>query len=294
MTTQLRWIVSQSVSCLHAVDAIARGWPIVDERLNTQLIEPATALLHEIDAAGFVVPTFLRHLVPLADGIDNNHQLAARAATKSAGLAAADEIYVGRIAGRIAEVEAAVRRAYPMLVDDMTLRAGPLREQWEARGPGFLKHAAQLTDERLLVPNADVLVVHPALGGGGVAHLPYNSVRIEAVLANPVPQIPEAVRLGWLLAQLNCDRPAFCENILADRLPLVAQLALLPIALAAGEYVELTRCDAATMELALQTWHFDTKPDRRLAEAVVEWWGTYQETRPRWDVALVALDRMTA
>ncbi len=34
------------------------------------------------------------------------------------------------------------------------------------------------------------------LGGGGAAHIPYNNVHIEAVLTNPVPDLPEILRLG--------------------------------------------------------------------------------------------------
>ena len=53
-----------------------------------------------------------------------------------------------------------------------------------------------------MLPQCDVLLIHPALGGAGEAHLAYNSVRIEAVLANPNADLPEVVRLAWLIAQV--------------------------------------------------------------------------------------------
>ena len=63
----------------------------------------------------------------------------------------------------------------------------------------------RLTERELVVERADVILVHPVLGGGGWAYPPYNAVCFEAVLANPIAELPEVVRLGWLLAQLNLD-----------------------------------------------------------------------------------------
>ena len=106
------------------------------------------------------------------------------------------EATVSTLADCLAAVLAAQRSALPQLDDELALRELPLREQWEARGPGILTHVAQLTESGLYPEEAEVLLVHPALGGGGAAHLPYNSVRIEAVLANPHADLPEVVRLG--------------------------------------------------------------------------------------------------
>ena len=199
---------------------------------------------------------------------------------------------VGNLSAAVAEVEAAHRAALPNCAEELALRERPLREQWEARGPGLVAQIGLLTDESLLVPQCEMLLVHPALGGGGEAHLAYNSVRFEAVLANPMAELPEVVRLGWLIAQLQLDLPRHSESIHADRLPHIARFAMLPAALIAAEAVELARFSPDTLRLAISSWRLASPPDVDSADMVSRWWQTYQESRPPWNVALTALDRM--
>src|SRR5690606_23019649 len=98
-------------------------------------------------------------------------------------------------------------------LEELELRSAPLREQWEARGGGLLATLARLTTAGLVPEMADVILVHPVLGGGGAAHWQYNSVQFEAVLANPLAELPEVLRLGWLLAQLNFDLPLYEDHL---------------------------------------------------------------------------------
>jgi hypothetical protein len=174
----------------------------------------------------------------------------------------------------------------------LPLRERPLREQWEARGPGLLSHVSQITEEDLIVESAEVLLVHPALGGGGDAHLAANAVRVEAVLANPIAELPEVVRLAWLIAQLKLDLPLYSESIHADRLPHVARYAMLPAILSAAEAVELVRFTPQTMRQAVIAWRLFEPLGVDGAGLAMQWWQTYQETRPPLRVALTALDQM--
>jgi hypothetical protein len=137
-----------------------------------------------------------------------------------------------------------------------------------------------------------VFLVQPVLGGGGEAHLCYNSLRIEAVLANPHPELPEVIRLGWMLGQLNLDLPIYSDAVHSERLPQVARMAMLPVTLKAAEHVELARCDRNTVEFALDAWRIATPLGIDAVNVVWTWWETYLETRPPWHVAMTALDRM--
>jgi hypothetical protein len=177
------------------------------------------------------------------------------------------------------------------LVDDLALRSRPLRELWEAYGPGLLHSVARQTEEDVLVSRADVILVHPVLGGAGKAHLSNNSVRLEAVLTNNVPQLPETVRLAWLLGQLNLDLPKFSERVPADRLPYVAALAVLPVVLQAGHELELCQFNPTLTTLAIARWKLATSPEAT-AELVHLWWETYQSSPTSWSTALSALDQM--
>ena len=180
----------------------------------------------------------------------------------------------------------------PNLPEELELRSRPLREQWEARGPGMLRSIGCRTEEELIVEECEVSAVYPALGGGGGAHLAYNSVRIEAVLANPVAELPEVVRLGWLIAQLQLDLPGYGEEIHPERLPHIAAYAMLPAVLAAAEEVELVRNSSQLVGPAIAAWKLPSPPDIDAASLVEQWWQTYQEARPPWRVALAALDQL--
>ena len=200
------------------------------------------------------------------------------------------------MAGCIAGLEAAWLRHQPRLVDELAVRGRPLREQWEARGPGLLRAVEKLTPEEfpeeLLVSAAEVVLVSPLVGGHGRAHLLSNRVTFEAVLTHPYPDLPETVRLGWLLAQLHLDVPRLGETVPSFRLPRLARLATLPLVLAAAESVELAQFNQATLGQAITRWYVAPPTTDELPQQLLDWWHAYSTTDTRWPVALAALDAM--
>ena len=137
--------------------------------------------------------------------------------------------------------------------DELPLRIGPLREQWNARGPGLLRRLVlqalqagwqEHSDEESDEPQR-IVIVPPVTGGGGWASGRQSVVLFEGLLANPWRELPETVRLAWLLAQSLLVPPS---------LPTDAIGLLLDLAVAAGEYVELNRDDEATRKLARTIW----------------------------------------
>src|SRR5690606_7247147 len=113
-----------------------------------------------------------------------------------------------------------------------------------------------------------------------------------AVLANPIAELPEAARLGWLLAQLQQDIAVYSERIPRPVLPRVAAMAMLPPALAAAEEVELVRPGDDVTALALEPWPNAHDEQAELLGTLVRWWQAYVERRPPWGVALSALSTM--
>jgi len=292
MTTQLAWKALPLVSHLHAAEAVARQRQLADERLAAALAEPAALLAGEIRIAHLPAGRFWRHLIPLAATLDSRRQLVETAVVKVAGRDSRTEPAVVPITAALAAVETAAGAALPKFAEEIALRERPLREQWEARGPGLLTQIGWLTDPALLPESCPVLLVHPTLGGGGAAHLSYNSVRIEAVLANPIPELPEVVRLAWLIAQLQLDLPMWSEALHAERLPHVAQYAMLPATLAAAESVELARLTPETLRLAVDSWNLSVPKGVDASTLIFDWWQTYIADRPPFRVALAALDQM--
>ena len=67
---------------------------------------------------------------------------------------------------------------------------------------------------------------------------------------------------------------------------------MLPVTLQAAEDVELATLSPETLDLGAAGVEVLTPPDVDPVDVVWRWWGTYLETRPRWDIAFTALDRM--
>ncbi len=141
---------------------------------------------------------------------------------------------------------------------EMQLRLRPLREHWEARGPGMLRHLQTLLPWIEAPSRIDVHLVEPQNGGGGF--VAEDEIRFEAVLANRHPQLPEIVRLAWLIV---------CQSTKATDMQ---ALALIPPTLASAEYVELSRCDEATIEMAMSEWL--SASSALTGSKLVQWWNT--------------------
>ena len=292
MNIELHWKPSVPVSTLHIAWAASQNLPQNGPQLDDAVIETARDVSAAIKTAQMPADRFWRNLIPLAANPTSRRQLVENAVGKILGRTARLEAFTGTLEAKLAALELAVKTALPTMADELTLRERPLREQWEARGPGMLTHIARLTDESLVVPECTVLLVQPVLGGFGESHLPYNSVRIEAMLANPFSDLPEIVRLAWLVAQLQLDLPAYSEGIHADRLPHVARYSMLPAALLAAESVELLHFTPEFIGKAISAWQLNVPPGLDAAALLSEWWQTYIETRPPWNIALAALDQL--
>lgn len=289
---QIRWLASASASCLHATAAIARGARLADARLAAALAAPAASLAGELQALGLEREAFFEQAVPLAADFDNNVQLAERLLSKLRGPGEWAPA-AGRLAGWFTQSQAAFHGAVPGVVDELELRSGPLREQWEARGPGLLAAIRRRTEPGLLAEAAEVVLVYPVVGGAATLHMASNKVVIEAVLTNPWVELPEIVRLGWLLSTLHLDLPQYSESISPGRLTRLAQLAMLPVALDAAAEVELAPGSPAQLAAAIAAWGLaDRQAADSLANALERWFRTYEDNRPAWSVALAALEQL--
>lgn len=287
---EIVWRVSLMASCLHAAEAVSRGQTLANPRLAQAVAAPADDVQRVMETAGWPAWSLWRQLHAHAADCENSKELAEISVRKAVGRSQTTATY--DLAESLAGLKHSVRQAFPKLEEEMRLRLRPLQEHWESRGPGLLRGIARRTDERVLVDRAEVVLVLPALGGGGAAELTTNRVRIEAVLTNAHPLFPEPLRLGWLLAQLALDLPIFADSIPGERLPKVAALAMIPPALAAGRDVEWTGERPDLIPAALSVWGWSSADAASFGEIVQNWWDTFQAVPTEWGVALTALDRM--
>jgi len=290
---QLQWKTSRTATGLHAAWLLQAGRPLVDAGLAAALAEPLSQFRAASESTGVEAGDMLEQMAGLAGIVDGQAALVQRTLTRIRGNRFKEETARGLIRA-VSGLESATAA---VLGGDRSsdLRAAPLRQQWEARGPGLLAIVGRRTEPALIGEQSAVVVVDPVGGGGGVAYLPSNVVRIEGVLANPHDELPEFVRLGWLLAQLNLDVPIHGESVPGQALPRLAALAMLAPTLAAAAELEAARLDRPTLELALRAWL--AEPETHvgpLAAAIAQWWELYEAQAPRMAVALAALKRLVA
>jgi hypothetical protein len=291
----LRWIASPMASALYACDALRRRIPFVDSALAEQLREPAGRLVRAIATSDLPVERIWASLLPTAatHEHDTARHLIEVAVHK---VSARHQVHANLdlFADRMLAFERAFVAAIPNVAEELELRGRPLREQWEAHGPGLLAAIGELTEPELMVTQAKVGLVHPVLGGGGASYTDFNVATWEAVLANPVPQLPETVRVGWLLSQLNLGLPRYQGDHQRDRSAELGRWAMLPATLAAAEEMGLAHCDEEHMRLAVKCWRIPVPRSPVFVHDLMNWWHTYQADRPPWTVATTALDMLIA
>jgi hypothetical protein len=295
MATEIRWKASLSATCLHAALCRQAGIAAANALPGDALARPADALGQEIADGGWPVEAVMSQLAALASEYENNRELVTRALARL-------QIYpvesvVGRVAGAIADLEAALRRVQPEIVEELAVRGRPLMQQWEARGPGMLGQLARSTGDVVVPETVEIVLVAPYAGGHGVAHAAVNRVTFEAVLVNPHEELPETVRLAWLIGQLNSDLPRFADvlpagSAAATLRATIFRAAMLAPALEAGETVELTRCDEATIDAAIDAWYLRDELPADAATRIWGWWQAWLARPLKWPVAVAALGEM--
>jgi hypothetical protein len=194
---QLNWISSYSTSALHAAECLCRfSSQVQDENLRDKLGPAAQALgtcLEDLDSQK--ASGLWDALEALGSKINSNSALANQLVSQSVQGFVEDSL-IQRLTGSITDIEAAFKLLFPKYAEQFDYRIRPLQEQWIGYGSGFFAHIRRLTRSDAYIGQATVIGVQPILGGAGRAHVEHQSMHIEAVLTNPLPELPEVVRLG--------------------------------------------------------------------------------------------------
>jgi hypothetical protein len=294
---KLTWTPSASASALHAAESIhLHRAKLTDRRIENAIGTYAINLGNWIEQnATQDKSLFWRTLVGHAAILDSNHLLAEAVIRKSSVRLSTDTATM-QLAGFLDDIEAAYNQLFPKLLEQLPIRARPLQEHWLGFGQGLLSQLGRLSEKELLVDEARIVLLQPALGGSGVSHAENNLVRVEAVLTNPLTELPEVVRLAWLVSQLNLDLPVHGDILGGSLVNRLAPLVMLPPVLAAAEVMELSKCNESLVELAIEHWHIPVPRDldvhQTVAPTMMDWWETYLQTRPKWSVAMQAFAKM--
>ncbi len=290
-TVNLQWIANANVSAFHTAWCYAH---YSDRMLqcSDELRIASAELCHLVAEFPKVSPAhFWDQLFTLSAAEANSASLAERLCGR---LGLTTSVYQSRLAATLKRCRHQFESAYPNYATDMPLRTGPLRQMWDGNGAGLLRLIGLASGEPLLVEEAQVVLVQPILGGMGYPHLSTNRIHLEALLTHAAPQLPESLRIAWLLSQLDLDRPVYSELINAHRLRGVAGLGMLPVVLTAGQELDLCHYSPQLVTEAIELWYADTcQLDAPTASTIVStWWETFQASRPSWRIALAGLDQM--
>ncbi|HEV7280986.1 MAG TPA: hypothetical protein VGN57_12345 [Pirellulaceae bacterium] len=289
---KLAWKTPTLASAAYAGRALRRGERTDAADVSTSLVREATDFQAALRQTNLPTAKFWDELVAWSALAETRRAAVERTIRRSAQLPFAPFDLTLEFDGRFGRIERELATLRPRLGEELPLRVRPIREAWETVGPGLLRSVENLTEPGLLVGEATVVVVHPFTGGGGSSHLATDSVAWEGMLAHPHPELPETLRLAWMLSQLGLDVPRYEQELEEEDVERIAALAMLPATLAAGEELELVRCDEATVARALELWGLLDSHRERAAEALLAWWDAYQERRPPWETALVALEQI--
>ncbi|MEZ6091111.1 MAG: hypothetical protein R3C05_24435 [Pirellulaceae bacterium] len=290
MTIKITWKTTPEVSALHAAAALSTGQAIVDRKLSDVIGQGVHAISDRLAVAEIEIDRFWNNLIAHHGRIkDDRGRVETALLHSGCGEFAADSI-APTISGHLADLKIAFFDAYPKISEQLPLRARVLTEQWEARGPGLMAVIGKLTHRDLIPKKATVTFLQPALGGGGDVHPESGLAWIEAVLANPHQDLPEVVRLGWLLGRLSIGRKAASKLVDAKRLPDLATLALLPIVLQAAREVELVG-EIGVSEL-VEHWNVRRRHSACDPQQLEQWWAQMVAGGTPFPVRLKALDKM--
>ncbi len=300
--TRLRWITGERLTPIHAACCFAGGIRSVDESIERGIAVPMAELNSRLAAADIDFAIFWQRLMTAVAAGESDVEACSNSLIAAGCSSLSTDATASAIASQIADIRMVHNERYPKLAEQLALRARPIREHWDGYGAGLLKRIGKLTHPSFLPKNIAAQLVSPYRGGDGGIDASASRIWIEAVLTNPIPEIPEVLRVTWLVAQVGLIEAlsAGPEDSRGDplvapaRLPRVAALATLAITLEAASYLELISTPADMLGLmfatAAKAWRLKT--DGETLDVLTHWWEQFKDQQTPPPVAFKALDRM--
>lgn len=296
--TRISWTPHPRLSAIHAAYVVAGGGRCVDPKTERLLVTPVTELNNRLLSASVDVGRFWRRLIvevagERGDG-DRGDSRAVEIALSDGGLS---ELQLEPNAQGVSRLIADCRSVYaaqlPKLADQLRLRARPLKERWDAYGPGLLRAiASRIWDgsppEDWWPPRVEALLLQPARGGAGGFDPDSQRVWVEAMLTDANPAVPEVLRVAWLVSRVAIElhtREKSGEH--SRRLPW--PFASIPIVLAAATDLELISATPMPVRAAMGLWDLG---DHRQADVVERWWRERERAGTPLPVSLKTLAEM--
>jgi len=305
--TRMRWEIGDRLSPLHASRCWAAGLVGIDGVLATAMTGPLTEMTQRLAADDVDLGIFWRCLVAEAaasqvGGSREDQEFCRQALTVAGAGEWTLDSTASAVASRLAEIRMTFSERFPKLAQQLSLRGRPLREQWEAVGPGLLRLIGKQTHEAFLPKGVTAVLLLPYLGGGGDCDPRSGTLWIEAVLTNPVPEVPEVLRLAWLVGRIGLHRglhpeartpEAVLPMAGGDRSTDLLSLASIPIVLQAAAELELVPTpDTAPDRIGIAATQWCGQLPPGTIDVLTDWWKQSRELKPAFPISIKALDRM--
>jgi hypothetical protein len=290
----IRWRGDTQLSAIHAAYVVASDAVCADRKTQQALVAPATEINNRLLSASVDVASFWQRLFA-EYAFDSASQRAVEIALIAAGGSELQlEQTAAAISNRLGECRLAFQSRFPKLADQLELRIGPLKQRWNEVGSELLSTIAnRIWDDQ---PPADWwparvtgIAVQPMRGGDGDYDSDAVKFWIEALLNDADPDVPEVLRVAWLLTQLAIQiqmREKSSETV--SGMPWT--LGSVPIVLSASVDAGITdRGDDQQIETALRLWRLG---DGSTAGTLHEWWNQWQQNKSPMPLAVKGLDKM--
>jgi len=300
--TRLRWITGERLTPLHAAKCFALGIRGVDESISHAIAQPMNELNSRLAAVDIDLDVFWLRLISTVASGESDFEACSSSLISAGCSPLSVDVTASAIASHLAELRLSHNERCPKLADQLALRGRPLREQWDGYGAGLIKRVAKLTHASFLPKSVTAMLLSPYRGGDGGFDPSSARIWIEAVLTNPLSDLPEVLRVLWLVAQVGMIDALTTGSedtngdpwVAPTRLPRVASLATMALALEAGSYLELIPVTSDQLPThfrkAAGAWRI---PLDETSFAVMEnWWKQFQDLQTTPPVTLKALDRM--
>ncbi len=292
---KVNWTSSAEVNTAHALALAAQGVALGDATLGAAFRPLGENLRDQVAAAGGSLEVVLGHLVPLA-GQTHGREFAATICRRALG-GSGDPERASALHGLWREALDRYQSHGPHPTGELLVEDSIPRSHWLTHGDEFVTEVIRRTEPETFPDSARVYLVPSIAATPTSQSFPeVNTVVAEFSEVPVLSGLPPRVELGWLLCHMNLDLPRYRDDLGLPGGSFLPQLALVPVALAAGEAVGWCVCLPQTVEEALERWTMlaNWLPDDRetLSSQLWVWWEVYRERQHSWTSGLRALSQM--
>ena len=284
---QIRWSVDSDLSCMHANYVVAAGAHCTDPKTEQALSKPVTEINQRLLGQSLDIAEFWNQLQ--LETLSGNKRAVELALANSGCSELQLESIASAIQKRLSDTRQLFKKRFPRLDEQLELRGRPLRQMWDTCGPGLLAKIASLIwetspPEQWWPKKVDGVLVQPVRGGDGGIEPNANRFWIEAMLTDANPDVPEVLRVAFLVTQLALE--SHLREKSSERSSLPWTIALVPIVLAAGKHLDVIRSSELPIHEAVDAWRVC---DPTTADTLAAWWPKWHGTNNPIPVGLKQL-----